>query len=156
MNINIVAVGKIKDGYLSLGIAEYLKRLSGFCKLSIDEVADYGSKTEKPPDIERAKQKESALILPKLKGYTVLLDIQGAALSSPELAGKIKALGTAGKGELTFVVGGSYGVNQEVRDKADFSLSFGSLTYPHQLVRLMLLEQLYRAFCINAGHPYHK
>ena len=147
--INIVCVGKIKEKFISDGISEYAKRLSRFCKISIGEIADYAT------DSDECIRKESDEILKKLKGYVIALDIGGAQKSSEEIAATLdKAFLT--NSEVTFVIGGSRGYDDRVRAQADERLSFGRATFPHQLMRLILFEQIYRAFSITAGTPYHK
>ena len=159
MKITLITVGKIKEKYLKDAIAEYSKRLSRYCKLEIVEVAD-----EKTPDgasenVERQiREKEGQRILAQIKdgAYVLALAIEGKMLSSEELAGKIQKLGVEGKGHLVFVIGGSLGLSKEVMDRADYALSFSKMTFPHQLMRVILLEQIYRGFKIIAGEPYHK
>lgn len=159
MNINIITVGKLKEKYLKLGIDEFKKRLSKYCKLEIIELDD-----EKAPEnlsdkeMEMIKDKEGKKILGKVKGnsYVIALAIDGKNLSSEELASTIESLGVRGNSHITFVIGGSLGLSDEVLDRADYKLSFSKMTFPHQLMRLILLEQVYRAFRINKGEPYHK
>ena len=159
MRINIVCVGKIKEKYLKLGIDEFKKRLSKYCKLEIIELED-----EKAPenlsDKERLiiKEKEGKKILSKIKdnSYVIALAIDGKNLSSEELAQTINKLGVRGVSNITFVIGGSLGLSDEVLSRADYKLSFSKMTFPHQLMRLILLEQVYRAYRINNGEPYHK
>lgn len=143
--VNIVCVGK----YLRDGIAEYQKRLSRYASVTVKEIPDYAT------DDNTCIEKESTLILSALKGFVIVLDIGGKQLTSPELAQSIdRAFVT--NSEITFVVGGSKGFDDRVRRKADMTLSFGKVTFPHQLVRLMLFEQIYRSFSITEGTPYHK
>lgn len=159
MNINIITVGKLKEKYLKLGIDEFKKRLSKYCKLEIIELDD-----EKAPEnlsdkeMEMIKDKEGKKILGKVKGnsYVIALAIDGKNLSSEELASTIESLGVRGNSNITFVIGGSLGLSDEVLERADYKLSFSKMTFPHQLMRLILLEQVYRAFRINKGEPYHK
>ncbi|GAA3641876.1 23S rRNA (pseudouridine(1915)-N(3))-methyltransferase RlmH [Asaccharospora irregularis] len=159
MNINIITVGKLKEKYLKLGIDEFKKRLSKYCKLEIIELDD-----EKAPEnlsdkeMEMIKDKEGKKILGKVKGnsYVIALAIDGKNLSSEELASTIESLGVRGNSHITFVIGGSLGLSDEVLERADYKLSFSKMTFPHQLMRLILLEQVYRAFRINKGEPYHK
>ena len=159
MRINIVCVGKIKEKYLKLGIDEFKKRLSKYCKLEIIELED-----EKAPenlsDKEKLiiKEKEGKKILSKIKdnSYVIALAIDGKNLSSEELAETINKLGVRGISNITFVIGGSLGLSDEVLSRADYKLSFSKMTFPHQLMRLILLEQVYRAYRINNGEPYHK
>lgn len=159
MRINIVCVGKIKEKYLKLGIDEFKKRLSKYCKLDIIELDD-----EKAPEnlsdkeMEMIKDKEGKKILAKIKdtSYVIALAIDGRSLSSEELADTINKLGIRGISNITFVIGGSLGLSDEVLSRADYKLSFSKMTFPHQLMRLILLEQIYRSYRINNGEPYHK
>jgi 23S rRNA (pseudouridine1915-N3)-methyltransferase len=159
MNIKIIAVGKLKEKYLKDAVNEYLKRLSAYAKVDVIEIAD-----EKEPDnasakdIEIIKNKEGSKILDKIKEreYVILLDVEGKLISSEDLAGKLAELSLSGDSNLVFVIGGSNGVSEEVRAKADFKLSFSKMTFPHQLMRVILLEQIYRGFKINRGESYHK
>ena len=159
MRINIVCVGKIKEKYLKLGIDEFKKRLSKYCKLEIIELED-----EKAPEnlsdkeMLMIKEKEGKKILSKIKdnSYVIALAIDGKNLSSEELAETINKLGVRGVSNITFVIGGSLGLSDEVLSRADYKLSFSKMTFPHQLMRLILLEQVYRAYRINNGDPYHK
>ena len=158
MRINIVCVGKIKEKYLKLGIDEFKKRLSKYCKLEIIELDD-----EKAPEnlsdkeMEMIKDKEGKKILAKIKdnSYVIALAIDGKNLSSEELADTINKLGIRGVSNITFVIGGSLGLSDEVLSRADYKLSFSKMTFPHQLMRLILLEQVYRSYRINNGEPYH-
>ena len=148
MRINIVCVGKIKEKYLKLGIDEFKKRLSKYCKLEIIELED-----EKAPEnlsdkeMLMIKEKEGKKILSKIKdnSYVIALAIDGKNLSSEELAETINKLGVRGISNITFVIGGSLGLSDEVLSRADYKLSFSKMTFPHQLMRLILLEQVYRA-----------
>ena len=159
MRINIVCVGKIKEKYLKLGIDEFKKRLSKYCKLEIIELED-----EKAPEnlsdkeMLMIKEKEGKKILSKIKdnSYVIALAIDGKNLSSEELAETINKLGVRGISNITFVIGGSLGLSDEVLSRADYKLSFSKMTFPHQLFRVMLLEQIYRAFRIMKNEPYHK
>lgn len=159
MNINIIGVGKIKEKYLKLGIDEFKKRLSKYCKLDIIELDD-----EKAPEklsekeMIMVKEKEGKKILSKIKdtSYVIALAIDGKNLSSEELADKMSDLAVRGNSNITFVIGGSLGLSDEVLDRADYKLSFSKMTFPHQLMRLILLEQVYRAYRINNNEPYHK
>jgi len=158
MNITVVAVGKLKEKYLREGINEYSKRLSAYCKLQVVEVAD-----EKAPEVlsevemEQVKRKEGERILAQLKPdqYVIALAIEGQMWSSEKLASELDRLATYGKSQVAFVIGGSLGLSPEVLKRADVLLSFSKMTFPHQLVRLILLEQVYRAYRINR-EPYHK
>ena len=159
MKITIVCVGKIKEKFYRDAVEEYKKRLGRYCKMQIVEVAD-----EKTPDKasealeNQIKEKEGQRILAQIRegAYVIALAIEGKMLSSEELAGKMQKLGVEGKGHLVFVIGGSLGLSKEVMDRADHALSFSKMTFPHQLMRVILLEQIYRSFRIIAGEPYHK
>lgn len=159
MNIKIVGVGKLKEKYLKQGIAEYAKRLGKFCKFEIVEVPD-----EKAPEklsaaeMEGVKEKEGERILAKIKDkeYVYALAIEGKERSSEEFAQEIAQLTTYGRSDITFVIGGSLGLSPAVLKRAETKISFGRFTLPHQLMRLVLSEQIYRAFMINNGSPYHK
>lgn len=159
MNIKIIGVGKLKEKYLKQGIAEYAKRLGKFCKFEIVEVPD-----EKAPEklsaaeMEGVKEKEGERILAKIKDkeYVYALAIEGKERSSEEFAQEIAQLTTYGRSDITFVIGGSLGLSPAVLKRAETKISFGRFTLPHQLMRLVLSEQIYRAFMINNGSPYHK
>jgi 23S rRNA (pseudouridine1915-N3)-methyltransferase len=158
MKITIITVGKIKEKYLKEGILEYSKRLSKYTKLEIIEVPDeHAPENLSIKDIEIIKDKEGNKILSKLKdSYIIALTIDGKPLSSIELANKIEDIKTYHSSNITFIIGGSLGLSNEVVRKANFKLSFSSMTFPHQLMRLILLEQIYRSFRINSNEPYHK
>lgn len=159
MNITIISVGKIKEKYINLGLSEFSKRLSKYCKLNLIEVSD-----EKAPenlseaDMKIVKNKEGEKILSKLNDntYIIVLAIDGKQLSSEELSKKIDNLALQGNSSITFIIGGSLGLSDEVLNKANYKLSFSKMTFPHQLMKLILLEQVYRAFRISRGEPYHK
>ncbi|HZG59106.1 MAG TPA: 23S rRNA (pseudouridine(1915)-N(3))-methyltransferase RlmH [Anoxybacillus sp.] len=159
MNISIICVGKLKEKYLKQGIDEYVKRLSAYAKVEIIEVPD-----EKAPEnlsdqeMEQVKQKEGERILAKISDdtYVIALAIEGKMKSSEELAESLDKLAIYGKSKIAFVIGGSLGLSKQVMQRADEALSFSKMTFPHQLMRLILLEQVYRAFRINRGEPYHK
>ena len=159
MKIKIVTVGKLKEKYLKDGIAEYAKRISRFATVEMIELAD-----EKIPD--RASDSENAKIL-NVEGnrilskigereFVVVLAIEGKTLSSEEFSKQLEQASINGSSTLTFVIGGSLGLSKEVKKRANLSVSFGRLTLPHQLMRLVLVEQIYRAFTIQQGSPYHK
>ncbi|ABR54269.1 protein of unknown function DUF163 [Methanococcus vannielii SB] len=159
MNITIISVGKIKEKYLEDAVLEYKKRLSRYTKLNIIEISD--EKTpENPSDVEKSKilDKEAEGIFKNLKGdfYVVTLEILGKELDSKELAKNINDLSISGKKNIVFVIGGSLGLSQKVSEKSNFKLSFSKMTFPHQLMRVILLEQIYRSFRIINGEPYHK
>jgi 23S rRNA (pseudouridine1915-N3)-methyltransferase len=159
VNITIVTVGKLKEKYLKQGISEYVKRLGAYAKLDIIELAD-----EKAPEVlsdsemEQVKNKEGERILSKISPdhHVIALAIQGKMKSSEELADNLDKLATYGKSKVAFVIGGSLGLSDEVMKRANETVSFSKMTFPHQLMRLILVEQIYRAFRINRGEPYHK
>lgn len=159
MKISVITVGKLKEKYLKDAVAEYAKRLSRYCKLEIIEVAD-----EKTPDqagaaVEDAiREKEGGRILRYIRDdmYIITLEINGNMLTSEEFADKIESLGLQGKSSVAFVIGGSIGLGKEVLARSDFALSFSKMTFPHQLMRVVLLEQVYRGYRIINGEPYHK
>ena len=156
--IRIVAVGKIKEKYLMDGIREFDKRLGPFCKLEIIEVDE-----ERMPESPSAAEKEKTLaaegerLLKKVpeSSYLIVLDVAGKNISSEELAKKITELGTAGQGDITFLIGGAFGLSPAVVAAARERLSFSRMTFTHQMIRLLLVEQIYRAFKIARGEPYH-
>ena len=159
MKITIVTVGKIKEKYLRDAIGEYSKRLSKYCKLEIVEVAD-----EKTPDnasdtmekIIRDKEAERILKYVREDAYVITLEIGGKMLDSVEFSRKLENLGIQGKSHILFIIGGSIGLGEAVLKRSDFALSFSKMTFPHQLMRVILLEQVYRSFRIIRGEPYHK
>lgn len=159
MKITLITVGKIKEKFFNDAISEYSKRLSRYCKLNIIEVPD-----EKTPDKasealeEQIKAKEGERILSKLSddAYTIVLAIDGKNLDSVELAEKIEKLGINGVSHIQLIIGGSLGLHSSVMQKADFKLSFSRMTFPHQLMRVILLEQIYRSYRIISKEPYHK
>lgn len=159
MRITVITVGKLKEKFYRDAVAEYEKRLSRYCKLEIIQVED-----EKTPDKagtsldEAVKRKEAERILKCIKedAYTVTLEIQGEMYDSEEFAGQIEMLATKGISHIQFVIGGSLGLHEEVCKKADLRVSFSKMTFPHQLMRVILLEQIYRAYRIINGEPYHK
>ncbi|MCB6610439.1 23S rRNA (pseudouridine(1915)-N(3))-methyltransferase RlmH [[Clostridium] symbiosum] len=159
MKITLITVGKIKEKYLEDAIAEYSKRLSRYCKLEIVQVAD-----EKTPDRasevmeEQIKDKEGEKILSHVKdgAYVIALAIDGRMVSSEELAELIDGLGVRGESHLQFIIGGSLGLSKKVLSRVDYKLSFSKMTFPHQLMRVILLEQIYRSYRIINGEPYHK
>ncbi len=159
MKISVISVGKIKEKYLRDAVAEYVKRLSRYCRLEMIEVAD-----EKTPDQAgeaaeeaiRAKEGERLLKYIREDMYVITLEINGKMLTSEEFAEKIETLGIQGKSSIAFVIGGSIGLGKEVLKRSDLALSFSKMTFPHQLMRAILLEQVYRAYRIINGEPYHK
>ena len=159
MKLRLIAAGKIKERSLRDAAAEYVKRLSSFCTLEIAEVPDEKTPEHAPEAIERKiKEIEGKRLLAKVPGksFLIVLAIEGRALSSEELAGKLSELMLRGQSDISILIGGSLGVSEEVLQRADFLLSFSRMTFPHQLMRLIALEQLSRSFKINAGEPYHK
>ena len=159
MKVSLICVGKLKEKYLTMGIDEYKKRLGRYCTLDIIELPD-----EKTPDNaghameEAIKRREGDRILKVLKddSYCIALAIKGSMLSSEELADHMEKLFVLGKSHISFVIGGSLGLSNEVLTRADYQLSFSKMTFPHQLMRLILMEQLYRAYRIINNEPYHK
>lgn len=159
MKISIIAVGKLKERYLKDGISEYAKRLSRFCDLQLAEVADeQAPESLSPLQEEQVKKKEADRISDKLKegAFLIALDVKGGKMSSEGFADTLQACFTAGRSNITFVIGGSLGLDAGLVKKADLSLSLSDMTFPHQLTRLILLEQLFRAFKIINGETYHK
>lgn len=159
MWITIVCVGKIKECFFAAAITEYSKRLSRYIKLEIIELTDEKTPDQASPALERQiKQKEGERILKCIKDgtYVIALAIEGKQLSSTELAERIHQLGVNGESHLVFVIGGSLGLASEVLNRADYQLSFSKMTFPHQLMRVVLLEQIYRSYRIIQGEPYHK
>ena len=159
MKITVLCVGKIKEKYFTSALEEYSKRLSRYCKLEIVEVAD-----EKTPDnasqvVEdaiRSKEAERILKYVKDDAFVITLEINGKLLSSEELADKIDKIGIQGTSHIIFIIGGSIGLGEEVLQKSNFALSFSKMTFPHQLMRLILVEQIYRSLTITHNKEYHK
>lgn len=159
MKITVIAVGKIKEKFYTDAIAEYSKRLSRYCRLEVIQVAD-----EKTPDgaseaqERQIKEKEGSRILAQIKdgAYVIALAVQGTMLSSEQLASKLNKLGLDGQSQIVLIIGGSLGLSDEVLKRADYHLSFSPMTFPHQLMRVILLEQIYRSYRIISGEPYHK
>ena len=159
MEIRILSVGKIKEKYLNAGIAEYAKRLSRYCKLTFCQVAD-----EKTPDRasdalnEQIKDTEGQRLLKHIReqDYVIALAIDGNMVDSVELSRKIGQLGVEGRSSIAFVIGGSLGLSDAVLQRADYRLSFSRMTFPHKLMQMILLEQIYRGFRILNNEPYHK
>lgn len=152
LKVNIIAVGSIKEKYLSDATYEYLKRLSRFANVSIIEIEEKSVSS----DLRLKKEQEGIAILKKARGYIIALDGGGVQLSSVDFSKKIEDIALSGVSEISFVIGGSNGHSEQVLKASNMQLSFGKMTYPHQLFRVMLLEQIYRAFTITAGTPYHK
>ena len=159
MKITIICIGKIKEKFFQDAIKEYSKRLSRYCKLDIVELAD-----EKTPDgcssavEEQIKAKEGERILNAIKGdeFVISLAIEGVKMTSVKMADKLDKLALSGKSHVAFIIGGSLGLDKRVLDKSDLLLSFSDMTFPHQLMRVILLEQVYRSYRIINGEPYHK
>ena len=159
LKISIISVGKIKEKYIKLGIDEFSKRLSRYAKLEIIELNDEKAPENlSPRDMEIIKNTEGDAILSKIRpnSYTIALAIDGKNLSSESLAKNINDLSVSGNSHINFVIGGSLGLSDSVLKASDFKLSFSAMTFPHQLMRLILLEQIYRSFRINNSEPYHK
>ena len=152
VKIKIIAVGSIKEKYFIDAIEEYKKRLGRFCSFSVVEVQEESKEknTQKKIDIESQRLQAAA------NGYLILLDRQGKEISSEDLAESLQNIQNNGISEISFIIGGSNGVNQKLKSVCDEVVSFGKITFPHQLFRVVLVEQIYRAFSINAGMPYHK
>ncbi|MBO4251137.1 MAG: 23S rRNA (pseudouridine(1915)-N(3))-methyltransferase RlmH [Clostridia bacterium] len=153
MKVNLVCVGKVKEKYFLSGIEEYAKRLQRFCEFSVIETPEENAKNLSE---NATREREGQHILPKLRGAVFALAIEGKKYSSEQFAAKIKKLKDGGTGEITFVIGGSYGLSDDVKQKADELISFSDMTFPHTLFRLMFAEQIYRAFTIIEGVTYHK
>lgn len=159
MNITIVSVGKLKEKYLKMGIDEYVKRLGGYAKMDLVEVPD-----EKAPEqlseaeMDIVKKKEGERILAKISpdAYVIALAINGKMKTSEQMAADIESLMAYGKSKIAFIIGGSLGLHEDVLKRADEQQSFGKMTLPHQLMKLVLVEQIYRSFRIMKGEPYHK
>ncbi len=159
MKISILTVGKIKEKYLSDAISEYSKRLGRYCKLEIIQVQDE-KETERSSDAQKKQiiEKEADRLLPFINddSYIIALAIDGRSLTSEGFAEKINSLGINGKSHITFIIGGSLGLSPRLLAKSDYRLSFSAMTFPHQLMRVILLEQIYRGFRIIHHEPYHK
>ena len=159
MNIQIICIGKLKEKYWTDAIKEYSKRLSRFCNLEITELKEsLLPANASAADEEKVTAEEGKEILKAIKDgtYVITLEINGKALTSEELASKIDDLGIMGRSSVAFVIGGSLGLSPEVSRRADFKLSFSKMTFPHQMMRVILLEQIYRSFKINRHEAYHK
>lgn len=159
MNITIIAVGKLKERYIKEAVGEYSTRLLKYCRLEIIEVPDEKApETLSPAQELLVKDKEGQGILKHIKedSYVIALAIQGKQLSSEDFAALINDLGIRGRSNIAFIIGGSLGLSDEVLKRADYKLSFSLMTFPHQLIRVILLEQVYRGYRIITGAPYHK
>lgn len=155
MNISILCVGKVKEKYIIEGINEFLKRMQSFAKMRIIELKEDGNDNNRNLSIEKEGE-EILRTLEKIGGYNVLLDIQGKNFSSEEMAEEIERLTVNGVSSINFIIGGSYGVSESVRRASQMKLSFSKMTFPHQLMRLILTEQIYRWFSILKNTKYHK
>lgn len=159
LNVSVICIGKLKEKYLTDACAEYAKRLSAFCKLNIIELPE-SRLPDDPSDklIEQCLAKEGEQILSKIPkdAYVIPMCIEGKMLSSPELSEKMAAVPVMGKSQIVFVIGGSFGLSDAVKKRGDLRLSMSPMTFPHQLARVMLLEQVYRGFMIGSGGKYHK
>ncbi len=156
IKVNLVVVGKVKEKYFVDGIAEYSKRLSRFADFNIIEVAEENFTKVDDATINIIKEREAERIKPHLKGNVFALAIEGKKFSSQSFAKMLSGLIDNGQGVVTFVIGGSYGISDQIKQKANALISFSDMTFPHTLFRLMLTEQLYRAFSIINGSAYHK
>ena len=157
--MTIISVGKVKDKYLQLGIDEFTKRLSRFCKLELIEVKDEAiAAGALAKELDIAREKEGRLILSRLPdtAYIIVTDVNGKQLTSEQLTAETQNIITYKQSHVVFIIGGSAGLAEEVKKRSDLILSFSKMTFPHQLFKLMLLEQVYRAFKINANESYHK
>ena len=158
MKIRIVAVGKLKEKYLREGVAEYEKRLAPFASVELRETREEYM-AENPSEAQRqqtlAKEGERLLRLVPERSFLIVLDVKGKLLSSEVLAKELASLALQGQSDLTFLIGGAFGLSQAVRERADLRISFSPMTFTHQMVRLLLYEQIYRAFKINRGEKYH-
>ena len=160
LNVNIITVGKLKEEYLRLAAAEYSKRLSAFCRLNIIELAESRlSDSPSEKEIAAALENEAKAMEQKLSGsacYNIAMCIEGKMLSSEKFAKQLEMIPVNGKSTLNIIIGSSYGIADRIKKLADMQLSMSEMTFPHQLARIMLLEQLYRGFMINGGGKYHK
>lgn len=155
LKIKVLCVGKIKEDYFEKALAEYKKRLSRFCDFCIDEIPESRLGGESFSDIQKALAEEAKVILKKAEGMTIVLDRLGKQTDSVEFAQLLKKA-SIDFGKATFVIGSSHGVDESVKQRADCLISFGKITLPHQLFRVVLVEQIYRGFGINNNSPYHK
>ncbi len=146
MNITILCVGKLKEKYWTEASAEYRKRLSRYCTITVEELKEENPEAEGQNILKRLKKDT----------FVITLEIQGKALSSEELSSKLQERALEGKSDITFVIGGSDGLSEDVSKRSDFRLSFSRMTFPHQMIRIFLLEQIYRSFKIMKGETYHK
>lgn len=157
LTVNLICIGKLKEKYLRDAQAEYIKRLVSFCRLNLIELPESKlSNNPSPADISKCIEIEGQSILQKAKGYLIPMCIEGKTMSSEDLAKRIEAISLNGTSEISFIIGGSYGLSDTIKKAGDFKLSMSPMTFPHQLARVMLLEQIYRGFQINSNGKYHK
>ncbi|HHU16623.1 MAG: 23S rRNA (pseudouridine(1915)-N(3))-methyltransferase RlmH [Anaerovoracaceae bacterium] len=158
MNITIICIGKLKERYWTEAVEEYSKRLSKYCTLLINELKEKLRDNPSKAEEIAVKEAEGKSILKQIKpeAYVIALEIKGQELTSEKMAKKISNLALEGKSEIIFIIGGSLGLSEEVLKRADFRLSFSKMTFPHQMMRVILLEQIYRSFKIIKNEPYHK
>ena len=156
LKINVVAVGKVKETYFKEAIKEYEKRLSRFCDFKLIEVQEENFLKVTSSEINLIKEKEAENLMPHLKGKVVVMAIEGKKLSSEDLAKKILSVYSYNSSNIVFVIGGSLGLGDEVLKVMDYHLCFSKMTFPHQLMQVILLEQIYRSFKINNNETYHK
>ena|SRR5699024_2250261 len=159
MKIEIIAVGKVREKYIKLGIEEFKKRLQPYCTLAFTEVRDEQAPEHlSEKELQRIKKIEGERIIAKIKAgaYVIALDVEGMQWSSEQFSEKIEHLSFQGKNNITFIIGGSNGLHSDVLTYTHEKLSFSKMTFPHQLMKLILLEQIYRSFKIQKGEPYHK
>jgi len=159
MNITVITVGRLKEKYLKDAVNEYSKRLSRYCKLEIVEISDEktpDNASEKEEDLIREKEGQGILNKIKDNMFVIAMDLGGKQLSSQEFSDYVHKLGVSGNPNIAFIIGGSLGISKSVLDRTNYKLCFSKMTFPHQLFRVMLLEQTYRAFRIMKGEPYHK
>lgn len=157
MNINLIVIGKLKEDYLRNACAEYIKRLGRYCNFELHELDEYRlSDSPSEKEISSALQKEAVQIKKFVKGFIIPMCIEGKQLTSSELSEKIMSAGVNGFSTVTFIIGSSYGLDPEIKQTGNFRLSMSEMTFPHQLARVMLLEQIYRSFQIAEGGKYHK
>lgn len=155
ISVNLICIGKIKEKYIKIGIDEFSKRMNLYAKMKIIELKEDGNDSNRVQSVEK-ESLEIIKTLEKHKGYNILLDIGGKNFSSEEMSKEIQLLTVRGVSTINFVIGGSYGVSDEVRKVSDLRLSFSKMTFPHQLMRLILMEQIYRWFGIFNNSKYHK
>lgn len=159
MHIQIIAVGKLKERFLVMGTEHYLERLAPYAKIEVVEIPEEkGQEPLRQTEIQQILDREGERIARYLSTdtYTIALAIQGVSLSSESLANHLDQRATYGQSRITFIIGGSHGLSRKILQQADYTLSFSKMTFPHQLMRIILLEQLYRSFKINRGETYHK